>query len=115
MKVSPTHLLTIAAAAAALSLAACQRQEEKAAEAPAAAPPPAAEAPPAQAAAPPEQQLAVGPLGNCYDTNNCTPAGNPPPSWGGMTQDQCKAASGAASWREVNRSAQEIGPCVAPP
>lgn len=51
-------------------------------------------------------------LGNCYESANCTPAGNGMPG-SPMTRADCKTAGGQ-SWRELDSRGREIGSCIAP-
>jgi hypothetical protein len=53
-------------------------------------------------------------IGYCYESNNCTPAGNPMPG-GTMSQAECALAStGGKSWQSVGPGGAK-GPCIAPP
>jgi len=102
-----TQLILVATLVAVSGLAGCKKPT----------PPPAA--PPAAPATPAPGPVAAGTdeIGNCYTSTTCTPAHNPAPGEGGMTQAQCKTTNPTGSWEKMSQGAIGItyGPCVTPP
>lgn len=116
---SHTQWIFVAALVALSGLSGCKKPEAPAQDAaPVASTPPeatpAAATPPAQAQA----TAAATEIGNCYTAATCTPAHNPAPGEGGMTQDQCKTTNPTGSWEKMSTGPLGgivYGPCVTPP